>query len=190
MEQGAEVAVIAHKALDVVGDLALAGRRVRGKISATKPSHRGTVALVRQMLAQSRREGQLENRVIEAEELMKILPHRYPFLLVDRILQIEEGRRIVGIKNVTINEPFFQGHFPSEPVMPGVLIVEAMAQTAAVLVVSTYGQESEGKLVYFMSIDDVRFRRPVFPGDRLELHPGLDSRCRLPPAKRRRPARP
>ena len=100
----------------------------------------------------------------------RILPHRYPFLLVDRITELEPDKRIVGIKNVTVNEPFFQGHFPGHPIMPGVLIVEAMAQTAAVLVVSTYGQESEGKLVYFMSIDDVRFRRPVFPGDRLELH--------------------
>ena len=103
-------------------------------------------------------------------DILKTLPHRYPFLLVDRVLEMEPQKRIVGIKNVTINEPFFQGHFPSEPVMPGVLIVEAMAQTAAVLVVATFGSESEGKLVYFMSIDGVRFRRPVVPGDRLELH--------------------
>ena len=109
-------------------------------------------------------------RIIEAEEIQRILPHRYPFLLVDRIVEIEPPRRAVGIKQVTANEPHFQGHFPAYPVMPGVLIVEAMAQTAAVLVVSTFGSESEGKLVYFMSIDGVRFRRPVVPGDRLELH--------------------
>ena len=113
----------------------------------------------------------VSNRVLDTKEIMKILPHRYPFLLVDRIVELDlEKGIIVGQKNLTINEAFFQGHFPAEPVMPGVLIVEAMAQTAAVLVVSTYGKSSEGKLVYFMSIDGVRFRRPVFPGDRLELH--------------------
>ncbi|MCX5763476.1 MAG: 3-hydroxyacyl-ACP dehydratase FabZ [Gemmatimonadetes bacterium] len=159
---------VRHKALDVVGDLALAGRRVRGKISAVKPSHRGTVALVRAMLAQSRREGQLENRVIEAEELMKILPHRYPFLLVDRILQIEEGKRIVGIKNVTINEPFFQGHFPGHPIMPGVLIVEAMAQVSCPLLMGTVSDHTN-KVVYFMSLDKVKFRKPVRPGDTLRF---------------------
>ncbi len=159
---------VRHKALDVVGDLALAGRRVRGKITATKPSHRGTVALVREMLAQSRREGQLENRVIEAEELMKILPHRYPFLLVDRILQIEEGKRIVGIKNVTINEPFFQGHFPGHPIMPGVLIVEAMAQVSCPLLMGTVSDHTN-KVVYFMSLDNVKFRKPVRPGDTLRF---------------------
>ena len=107
---------------------------------------------------------------VDIRRILQMIPHRYPMLMVDKVVDMQLDRSAVGIKNVTINEPFFQGHFPSEPVMPGVLIVEAMAQTAAVLVVSTYGQESEGKLVYFMSIDDVRFRRPVFPGDRLELH--------------------
>lgn len=107
---------------------------------------------------------------VDVRRILQMIPHRYPMLMVDKVIDMQLDRSAVGIKNVTINEPFFQGHFPSEPVMPGVLIVEAMAQTAAVLVVSTYGQESEGKLVYFMSIDDVRFRRPVFPGDRLELH--------------------
>lgn len=114
-----------------------------------------------------------EAKKLEAFDIQKILaslPHRYPFLLVDRIVDIDGDDSCIGIKNVTINEPFFQGHFPSEPVMPGVLVVEAMAQTACVLVVSTFGAESEGKLVYFMSIDGVRFRRPVLPGDRLELH--------------------
>ena len=102
--------------------------------------------------------------------IMRQLPHRFPFLLVDRVLSCEPGQSITAIKNVTINEPFFQGHFPAEPVMPGVLIVEAMAQTAAVLVMSSFGTEAENKLVFFMSIDGVRFRRPVVPGDRLELH--------------------
>ena len=107
---------------------------------------------------------------VDIRRILQMIPHRYPMLMVDKVVDMQLDQRAVGIKNVTINEPFFQGHFPSEPVMPGVLIVEAMAQTAAVLVVATYGESSEGKLVYFMSIDDVRFRRPVFPGDRLELH--------------------
>lgn len=107
---------------------------------------------------------------VDIKRILQMIPHRYPMLMVDRVTDMQLNHSAVGIKNVSINEPFFQGHFPSEPVMPGVLIVEAMAQTAAVLVVATFGGESEGKLVYFMSIDGVRFRRPVLPGDRLELH--------------------
>jgi 3-hydroxyacyl-[acyl-carrier-protein] dehydratase len=107
---------------------------------------------------------------VDIKRILQMIPHRYPMLMVDKVTEMQLDQSAVGIKNVSINEPFFQGHFPSEPVMPGVLIVEAMAQTAAVLVVSTFGAGSEGKLVYFMSIDGVRFRRPVVPGDRLELH--------------------
>lgn len=99
-----------------------------------------------------------------------MIPHRYPFLMIDRVVDIEVNHRAVGIKNVTVNEPFFQGHFPSHPVMPGVLIIEAMAQTAAVLVVETLGSAAEGKLVYFMMVDRARFRKPVVPGDRLYIH--------------------
>lgn len=102
--------------------------------------------------------------------IKQMIPHRYPFLLVDRVTNIHLNESAIGIKNVSANESFFQGHFPDRPVMPGVLIIEAMAQTAGVLVVATLGQEEEGKLVYFMSIDSARFRRPVVPGDRLELH--------------------
>jgi len=107
---------------------------------------------------------------VDIRRILQMIPHRYPMLMVDKVIDMQIDHSAVGIKNVSVNEPFFQGHFPSEPVMPGVLIVEAMAQTAAVLVVATFGTESEGKLVYFMSIDGVRFRRPVMPGDRLELH--------------------
>ncbi|HYB09432.1 MAG TPA: 3-hydroxyacyl-ACP dehydratase FabZ [Alphaproteobacteria bacterium] len=107
---------------------------------------------------------------IDITRVMEILPHRYPFLMIDRVVEIVTGESAVGIKNVTINEPFFQGHFPRRPVMPGVLIVEAIAQTAGVLVVHTLGAEVEGKLVYFMTIDNCRFRRPVFPGDQLRIH--------------------
>ncbi|HTE80520.1 MAG TPA: 3-hydroxyacyl-ACP dehydratase FabZ, partial [Reyranella sp.] len=107
---------------------------------------------------------------IDIKRILQMIPHRYPMLMVDKVTEMVLAESAIGIKNVSINEPFFQGHFPSEPVMPGVLIVEAMAQTAAVLVAAAFGSESEGKLVYFMSIDGVRFRRPVLPGDRLELH--------------------
>src|SRR6476646_4745562 len=109
-------------------------------------------------------------KAVEIKRILQMIPHRYPMLMVDKVVEIHIDHSAVGIKNVSINEPFFQGHFPSEPVMPGVLIIEAMAQTAAVLVMSSLGQEADGKLVYFMSIDGVRFRRPVVPGDRLELH--------------------
>ena len=102
------------------------------------------------------------------QEILDVLPHRYPMLLVDRIVEMEPGKRIVGIKNVTINEPFFQGHFPGHPIMPGVLIVEAMAQTGGIMLMGEV-DEPETKIVYFMSIDKVKFRRPVVPGDQLRL---------------------
>jgi 3-hydroxyacyl-[acyl-carrier-protein] dehydratase len=107
---------------------------------------------------------------IDIHRILQMIPHRYPFLLVDRVLDVVPGESAVGLKNVTMNEPHFQGHFPDRPVMPGVLIVEAMAQTAAVIVVSHLGTESEGKLVYFMSIENARFRKPVEPGDQLMIH--------------------
>tara|TARA_A100000171_G_C2078516_1_gene118424 strand:- start:42 stop:494 length:453 start_codon:yes stop_codon:yes gene_type:complete len=106
-----------------------------------------------------------ELNTLDITRIMDMIPHRYPILLVDRIVELEEGERAVGLKNVTFNEPHFQGHFPAAPVMPGVLIVEAMAQTAAILVVKTLGEAAEGKLVYFMTIDNARFRKPVTPGD-------------------------
>jgi len=106
---------------------------------------------------------------MEIEELMQLLPHRYPFLLVDRIIDIDGDDAAVGIKNVTVNEPHFQGHFPGHPVMPGVLIVEAMAQTAGAICIRHVALD-EPPLVYFMTIDNAKFRRPVVPGDRLELH--------------------
>lgn len=102
--------------------------------------------------------------------IMQMIPHRYPFLLIDKVRDIVAGESAVGIKNVTMNEPFFGGHFPGAPVMPGVLIIEAMAQTCAVLVVNTMGKEAEGKLVYFMSIDSAKFRKPVGPSDQIHIH--------------------
>jgi len=103
-------------------------------------------------------------------QIMRAIPHRYPFLLIDRVVDVVLGESAVGVKNVSINENFFQGHFPSEPVMPGVLLIESMAQTAAVLVVKTLGPDAEGKLVYFMSIEGAKFRRPVVPGDQVHVH--------------------
>jgi 3-hydroxyacyl-[acyl-carrier-protein] dehydratase len=107
---------------------------------------------------------------VDIEGIKRLLPHRAPFLMIDRLTEIHPGASAVGWKAVTINEPHFAGHFPQRPVMPGVLIIEAMAQTAAVLVVQTLGPQAEGKLVYFMSVDDARFRRPVVPGDTLYVH--------------------
>lgn len=111
-----------------------------------------------------------DTTILDINRIMKMIPHRYPILLVDRILEFVPGESAVGLKNVTMNEPHFQGHFPTFPVMPGVLIVEAMAQTSAILVVQTLGAEAEGKLVYFMSIDSAKFRKPVTPGDSLHIH--------------------
>ncbi|MDP7650209.1 MAG: 3-hydroxyacyl-ACP dehydratase FabZ [Rhodospirillales bacterium] len=108
--------------------------------------------------------------IIEIGRIMEMIPHRYPFLMIDRIIETVPDSNATAVKNVTIDEPFFQGHFPNHPVMPGVLIIESMAQTAAVLVVHTLGEKSEGKLVYFTSIETARFRKPVTPGDSLRIH--------------------
>lgn len=108
--------------------------------------------------------------IIEIGRIMEMIPHRYPFLMIDRVIETVPDSNATAIKNVTMDEPFFQGHFPGHPVMPGVLIIESMAQTAAVLVVYTLGKKSEGKLVYFTSIETARFRKPVTPGDSLRIH--------------------
>lgn len=107
---------------------------------------------------------------MDIRRIMEMIPHRPPFLMIDKVVDVVTNQRATGVKNLTMNEYYFQGHFPARPVMPGVLIIEAMAQTAAVLVVYTLGPEAEGKLVYFMSVDNARFRRPVFPPSRLEIH--------------------
>ena len=106
----------------------------------------------------------------DIRRVMEMIPHRYPMLMIDKVVDMVADRSATGIKNVTINEPYFQGHFPSRPVMPGVMIIEAMAQTAAVLVVHTLGPKAEGKLVYFMTIDAARFRKPISPGDTMRIH--------------------
>ena len=154
---------VRHKAADIVGDLALTGARVRAHIVATRPSHVGNVALARALSRAGKRSGVPR---MDIGRIMDVLPHRYPFLLVDRIIEVEGSQRIVGIKNVTINEPFFQGHFPGHPIMPGVLIIEAMAQVGGMLLLGTI-EDPDQKVVYFMSLDNVKFRRPVLPGDQL-----------------------
>lgn len=107
---------------------------------------------------------------LDITRVMEMIPHRYPMLMIERVQDIKLSNSAVGVKNVSVNEPFFQGHFPTRPVMPGVLIIESMAQTAAVLVVASLGKEAEGRLVYFMTVDEARFRRPVVPGDTLHVH--------------------
>ncbi len=157
-----------HKALDLVGDLALLGERLRAHIVAERPGHEGNVALGKEIRKAVERERRGAGPALDIERILEVMPHRYPFLLVDRILEFEAGRRLVGLKNVTINEPFFRGHFPGHPIMPGVLIVEAMAQAGGLLLMNELGRPEE-KVVYFMSLDDVKFRRPVRPGDQLLL---------------------
>lgn len=158
---------VRHKMIDVVGDLALVGARIRGHVMAERPSHRGNVALARrlQRLKSASADG---GPVMDIDRIMECLPHRYPFLLVDRVTEYEPERRIVAHKNVTINEPFFEGHFPGHAIMPGVLVVEAMAQAGGLLLMNTL-DDPGSKVVYFMALDDVRFRRPVRPGDTLEF---------------------
>jgi UDP-3-O-[3-hydroxymyristoyl] N-acetylglucosamine deacetylase/3-hydroxyacyl-[acyl-carrier-protein] dehydratase len=152
-----------HKVGDIVGDLALLGTRLQGHVVAERPSHAGNVALGRAILAHARKD---DAPIVDVTQLMEYLPHRYPFLLVDRIIEVERGKRIVGIKNVTINEPFFQGHFPGHPIMPGVLIIEAMGQVGGLLLMDAVENRAD-KVVYFMSMDNVKWRRPVTPGDQI-----------------------
>ncbi|MGA2750807.1 MAG: bifunctional UDP-3-O-[3-hydroxymyristoyl] N-acetylglucosamine deacetylase/3-hydroxyacyl-ACP dehydratase [Verrucomicrobiota bacterium] len=180
---------VRHKILDIIGDLALVGCPVSGHLVAVKPSHRANCEVARQIAAQRRQpieaaqsfappppppgakaEGEAvairDGDELDTERLMRLLPHRYPFLMVDKIIKIE-GNKIVGVKNVTINEPYFQGHFPSRPIMPGVLQLEAIAQVAGVMMLRQ--AENFGKLAYFMSAESVRWRKPVRPGDTMVI---------------------
>jgi UDP-3-O-[3-hydroxymyristoyl] N-acetylglucosamine deacetylase/3-hydroxyacyl-[acyl-carrier-protein] dehydratase len=175
---------VRHKMLDIIGDLSLLGRPVRGHLIAVKPSHAANCEFVRQITAQMNKplraaqtfapppakvssaipgeEIIAGDGAMNVEEIMKFLPHRPPFLMVDRILKID-GNKIIGVKNVTINEPYFPGHFPGHPVMPGVLQLEAMAQVAGVLLLKNI--QAASQMAYFMSAKDVKWRKPVFPGD-------------------------
>ncbi|HDN98148.1 MAG TPA: bifunctional UDP-3-O-[3-hydroxymyristoyl] N-acetylglucosamine deacetylase/3-hydroxyacyl-ACP dehydratase [bacterium] len=166
---------VRHKIVDLIGDLALLGKRICCHIIGIRSGHSLNTKLIKKIKEVTKKEkvagigaptlSQIPSQTFEIEDIEKIIPHRYPFLLVDKIVEIQEGKRAIGIKNVSINEWFFQGHFPGRPVMPGVLIVEAMAQVAGVLMLSK--KENRGKLAYFMSIDKVKFRKTVRPGDQL-----------------------
>jgi UDP-3-O-[3-hydroxymyristoyl] N-acetylglucosamine deacetylase/3-hydroxyacyl-[acyl-carrier-protein] dehydratase len=165
-----------HKLLDLIGDMALIGAPIKGHILAARPGHKANIEFVK-MLRKLYEQNKLKKKykltgaspekvVFDINAIKKMLPHRYPFLLVDKVIEMEVGKRIVGVKNVTVNEPFFQGHFPQKPVMPGVLIIEAMAQTGGILLLS-FLDSYEGKLAYFTSIDKAKFRKQVIPGDQL-----------------------
>jgi UDP-3-O-[3-hydroxymyristoyl] N-acetylglucosamine deacetylase/3-hydroxyacyl-[acyl-carrier-protein] dehydratase len=156
-----------HKVLDIVGDFFLLGLGVRGKVFAHKSGHALNRLLLSKINQQQRNAVMTTGRVFDINEIMKILPHRYPFLLVDRVIEVEKGKRGIGIKNLSFNEGFFQGHFPTKPVMPGVLMIEAMAQTAGVVVLTS--GEHPGKVALFMAIDKVKFRKVVNPGDQLVM---------------------
>ncbi|MBA2585722.1 MAG: bifunctional UDP-3-O-[3-hydroxymyristoyl] N-acetylglucosamine deacetylase/3-hydroxyacyl-ACP dehydratase [Chthoniobacterales bacterium] len=170
---------VRHKILDIIGDLALFGQRIRGHVVAVKPGHGSNTELARAfqreyaktMPALPRRAFPAGEGGLDINQIMAILPHRYPFLMVDRIVGFEGEKKIIGVKSVSINEPFFAGHFPAHPVMPGVLQLEAMAQVASILMMKL--TKSASRLGYFISADSVKFRKPVMPGDTLFIHAEL-----------------
>ncbi len=166
---------VRHKIVDLIGDLSLLGADLVAHVISSRSGHPSNIELVKRLKklgAGAGVFGELKKKVrtLDINEIQKILPHRYPFLLVDRILELEAGKRAVGIKNVTLNEFFFQGHFPGHPVMPGVLCIEAMGQVGGVLLMDSV-PDPENKIVYFISLDKVKFRKPIRPGDviRFEL---------------------
>src|SRR5438477_6784419 len=170
---------VRHKILDIIGDLALIGTRIRGHIIAVKPGHAVNAELARAIVKQHAKITALSvprtfppgEGGLDINQVMEILPHRFPFLMVDRILGFEGETKCTGLKTVTVNEPFFAGHFPGHPVMPGVLQVEAMAQVASILLMKL--AKSASRIGYFMSADEVKFSKPVFPGDTLLIHAEL-----------------
>lgn len=175
---------VRHKILDIVGDLALAGRRLRGHVIAVKPGHginteaaKRLAVRLAEINAAAPRPVAASTGVLDVNGVMRTLPHRYPFLMVDRIISFEGDVKAVGVKAVTINEPYFQGHFPGHPVMPGVLQLEAMAQVASIVMMRK--TENVGKIGYFMSADEVKFRKPVFPGDTIFIE------CEMTSVKKR-----
>jgi len=168
---------VRHKALDLIGDLYLLGAPLKAHVLAARSGHAANVALVKKIKQEyekkkitTRYQGEKKSGdyLLDIDAIMKIMPHRYPFLLVDRILDLEPNKKVTALKNVSINEPYFAGHFPGHPIMPGVLIIEAMAQAGGILLLNTV-PDPENKLVYFMGIDGVRFRKPVKPGDQLRF---------------------
>jgi UDP-3-O-[3-hydroxymyristoyl] N-acetylglucosamine deacetylase/3-hydroxyacyl-[acyl-carrier-protein] dehydratase len=162
---------VRHKVADLIGDLSLLGRPLRGRIVAYKSGHELNHSLVRKLaesaVARARTKSATGEPLMDIRKIMRLLPHRYPFLMVDRLLELEGDRRAVGLKNVSINEPFFQGHYPNLPIMPGVMILEALAQLSGILL--SQRLEHTGKVAVLLSMDRVKMRRPVRPGDQLML---------------------
>jgi len=160
---------VRHKILDLIGDLGLAGCPIQGHVIALKSGHSLNLKIAQKIFEQKTKAqgARTMEGVLDVSDIMKIIPHREPFLFVDRVSILEKGKRAVGIKNVTINDYFFRGHFPGRPVMPGVIIVEAMAQVGGVMMLAS--EENKGKLAFFLSINNVKFRKPVVPGDQLVL---------------------
>lgn len=157
---------VRHKILDLIGDLYLSGCLLRGHVVALRSGHSLNLQIARKIYQQRvKTQGDSMKESLDINEIMKILPHRQPFLFVDRITHLEKGKRAVGFKNLTINDDFFRGHFPGRPIMPGVIIIEAMAQVGGVMMLAS--EENRGKLAFFMAIDNAKFRKTVVPGDRL-----------------------
>lgn len=166
---------VRHKTLDLLGDLFLIGAPLKAHILAARSGHKANVALAKKMRElykkkkiTSKYSGTQSKALLDITGILKIMPHRYPFLLIDRIIDLVPEKKVVAMKNVTINEPFFQGHFPGHPIMPGVMILEAMAQSGGVLLLNAI-EDPQSKVVYFMSIDNAKFRKPVMPGDQLRF---------------------
>ncbi|GMU94499.1 bifunctional UDP-3-O-[3-hydroxymyristoyl] N-acetylglucosamine deacetylase/3-hydroxyacyl-ACP dehydratase [Ignavibacterium album] len=165
---------VRHKLLDLMGDLALIGAPIKAQILAARPGHKANVEFAKQIrklyqqkkLVKKFQFVKKEGVVFDTNAIQRILPHRYPFLLVDKIIHLDMDKKVIGVKSVTVNEPFFVGHFPGQPIMPGVLILEAMAQTGGILLLNSFPNPEE-KLVYFMQINNAKFRKPVVPGDQL-----------------------
>jgi UDP-3-O-[3-hydroxymyristoyl] N-acetylglucosamine deacetylase/3-hydroxyacyl-[acyl-carrier-protein] dehydratase len=180
---------VRHKALDLLGDLFLIGVPFKGHVLAARSGHKANVALARKMRELYKKKkiagrfnGKRGQALFDIDAILKIMPHRYPFLLIDRIIDLEPDKRVVAIKNVTMNEPFFQGHFPGHPIMPGVMILEAMAQAGGVLLLNAI-DDPQSKVVYFMAIDNAKFRKPVLPGDQLrfelQMHTFRRNTCKM-----------
>lgn len=176
---------VRHKILDIVGDLALLGKPIKAHIIAVRPGHALNSDLTKKIVERMESKGKVVSEIkenksvvlpdetkLDVRRILDVLPHRFPFVMIDRVISIEGNEVLVGIKNVTINEPFFTGHFPGHPVMPGVLQLEAMAQAAGILLLRR--SSSEGKVAFFMSADKVKFRKPVVPGDQLVITATLE----------------
>jgi len=165
--------IVRHKTMDLLGDLTLLNRPLLAKITVKKAGHRYHVELAKAILKKfGNQDSKIKNSsrgktMLDIIQIQRMLPHRYPFLLVDKILELEPNKRVVGIKNVTVNEPFFQGHFPGHPIMPGVLVLEAMAQVGGTTFLCD--KSNEGKILYLAGVDKARFRKPIVPGDQIRF---------------------